>query len=143
MTQPYVSSGIPGYICWLNHLAHLYVDMDTSPETIIKCNSIFWIWRLMIHFSTCHDTNKARLKLVFIALQASSKFGCWWEKGHLWHLLKLKDLSYLVYMRFSYRGGLELQIQSHRSWWSNWMSMRAMYFDLPLLLKWPGSNFNT
>ena len=42
-----------------------------------------------------------------------------------------------------YRGGLELQIQSHRSWWSNWISTRAMFLAFPLLLKWPGSNFNT
>lgn len=42
----------------------------------------------MMHLSTCHGTNKARLKLsnhLFIALQANSKFGCWWERDLLPH----------------------------------------------------------
>lgn len=41
MTQPYVISGVPGYIYWMNHFTYLHVDMDISSDAIIKCNPIF------------------------------------------------------------------------------------------------------
>lgn len=75
---------------------------------------------------------------------AEKHFGCLgWDESLTMSGPKGLFMLHVQMCTVSYRGGLELQTQSHRSWWSNWISMRAMFLALLLLLKWPGSNFNT
>lgn len=64
-----------------------------------------------------HGTNKARFPPVFTALQLRSNFGCLgWDESLTMSGPKGLFMLHVQMCTVSYRGGLELQTQSHRSW---------------------------